>query len=1108
MPATPEECAIVAALIAENLKTQNPTLDLGNCGLNGTEPELQALSECTHLHTLIFSNKWLEYEEETQKWVESQNKGNKNKLTSLPALPTQVNKLIAAGAYENEFEISDFSPLQSLAQLQTLNLGYNQIIDIAPLQSLTQLQRLELRRNQISDIAPLQSLQQLQTLDLSYNQIIDIAPLQSLTQLQTLYLSINQISDIASLQSLAQLQTLNLHNNKISDIAPLQSLTQLQTLNLHNNKISDIAPLQSLTQLQTLELWNNQIRDIAPLQSLTQLQTLNLERNQISDIAPLQSLTQLQTLNLERNQISDIAPLKELQQLQTLYLSGNQISDIAPLQSLTQLQTVNLSGNQISNISFLQDLTKLQSLNLTSNKIITRGSFNEYKNAMYLLQSLIKKENIEGKFNFAIIEKDSPHKYIQVKASTFLLSNPDIGRHLLPMFSINNPLLNICRDIVNKGFFELELKITDGLPKNLKELSLLNNYISDTKFLQGLTKLQTLDLSENQIRDISLAFLRSFPQLKELKLHKNPIGNIPKEVFDKGYKNVLETVRNYLEDKEKGASKNNRLKVIVIGNGSVGKTQTTGRWREGKNFVFDTQHNSTHGIVLLDKPLGEVALQLWDFAGQDIYHATHRLFMQSRAIFFLVWDAENEFEKKHHEHNGVQYKNETLDYWLEYAYHFGQGSPVLVLQNKADTEEAEDKTYLKKDINSFKEKYPILDFLQISAKENIGFRQMDKVLQKAFQENDILRQQLEQELPDAWLWVRSEIEKLQTAGEKTLSVAAFEQYCEETKMHSNFWEVLNYLHNNGTLYYRSGYFQDQIILNQDWAIQAIYKVLDRESEHYKELKRAEGKLSYDYITEIWQEHTDKEREIFMDFMLSAELCFETTANKEWDTPLSERSFVVPQLLRSNKPKQVSFYEEDLELKQEISYRFLPKVFIERLIVLANRFSEVEYMWANGLYLSTKQGNAVVEAIYEQKIIRIQTNSDLVIQKISEELAQIANEGKIKAQSSEYKFTTETEKYFEKLYGLKGLQPITIQSIKDLFSKGGDSDMEKAIEQGLQFAQKDETSKSIIESIKAEFGRFKKDKLKDILDYDDERKAMAKITDRFFGALDEAGKAQL
>ncbi len=45
-------------LIAENLKTKSPYLDLGNCGLDGTEDELyKPLADAKHLKSIDFSQK-------------------------------------------------------------------------------------------------------------------------------------------------------------------------------------------------------------------------------------------------------------------------------------------------------------------------------------------------------------------------------------------------------------------------------------------------------------------------------------------------------------------------------------------------------------------------------------------------------------------------------------------------------------------------------------------------------------------------------------------------------------------------------------------------------------------------------------------------------------------------------------------------------------------------------------------------------------------------------------------------------------------------------------------------------------------------------------------
>ncbi len=71
-------------------------------------------------------------------------------------------------------------------------------------------------------------------------------------------------------------------------------------------------------------------------------------------------------------------------------------------------------------------------------------------------------------------------------------------------------------------------------------------------------------------------------------------------------------------------------------------------------------------------PAGEepAVLNLWDFGGQDIYHGTHALFKQTRAVFLMVWTPDS--EQGEHEHNGgLDVSNHPLPHWLEYIRHLG-----------------------------------------------------------------------------------------------------------------------------------------------------------------------------------------------------------------------------------------------------------------------------------------------------------------------------------------------------------------------------------------------------------------------------------------------------
>ncbi|UTA66520.1 leucine-rich repeat domain-containing protein [Emticicia sp. 21SJ11W-3] len=289
-------------LIEENIRTKNPFLDLGNCGLVGELP-----------NEILKCKDWLErlnlgvyyFDPESKISIPSKNKGNRNKIKG-----------------------KGLDALQNLPQLQSLDLHYNQIQDISFLQNLSQLQSLDLSSNQIQDISFLQNLSQLQSLDISINQIQDIRFLQNLSQLQSLDLSSNQMQDISFLQNLSQLQSLDLSFNQIQNYSFLQNLSQLQSLDLRSNQIQDYSFLQNLSQLQSLDLRYNQIKDISFLQNLYQLLSLYLSSNQIQDIRFLQNLSQLQSLDLSSNQIHDVSFLQNLTRLSFIDIRYNPVQNI------------------------------------------------------------------------------------------------------------------------------------------------------------------------------------------------------------------------------------------------------------------------------------------------------------------------------------------------------------------------------------------------------------------------------------------------------------------------------------------------------------------------------------------------------------------------------------------------------------------------------------------------------------------------------------------------------------------------------------------------------------------------------------------------------------
>lgn len=241
-----------------------------------------------------------------------------------------------------------------------------------------------------------------------------------------------------------------------------------------NSKI----PLSAVEAIKSLELAtpNNtpedmKIHNIDALAFFKNLERLNINFNMVKNINSLINLKNLNELCALDNRIQDISVLKELKNLEKLDLYANQVSDISILAELTQLTELNLWNNGIRNIEPLEGLTKLKVLNLGGN----------------------------------YIRDISPLKNCKMLITLWLHANPLI-----------NP------------------EVISEIGANLTTLSISYCNVSDIKFLENCTKLQTLMMFGNRINDISV--LRNCQSLNVMSASNNQIENIDVLAFiaDKG----------------------------------------------------------------------------------------------------------------------------------------------------------------------------------------------------------------------------------------------------------------------------------------------------------------------------------------------------------------------------------------------------------------------------------------------------------------------------------------------------------------------------------------------------------------------------------------------
>jgi len=137
----------------------------------------------------------------------------------------------------------------------------------------------------------------------------------------------------------------------------------------------------------------------------------------------------------------------------------------------------------------------------------------------------------------------------------------------------------------NNEISEISPKI--GSLANLQKLRVISNKLNYLPSSLGLLlNLQELDVTDNQLESVPLS-LGVLPKLTVLKCDKNrfdPQVFIPKKELDKGDQHILEYLRSLYKE---GKAELNRVKLMFVGNGNVGKTTLLSSFKKVEKLKKD-----------------------------------------------------------------------------------------------------------------------------------------------------------------------------------------------------------------------------------------------------------------------------------------------------------------------------------------------------------------------------------------------------------------------------------------------------------------------------------------------------------------------------------------
>jgi len=465
--------------------------------------------------------------------------------------------------------------------------------------------------------------------------------------------------------------------------------------------------------------------------------------------------------------------------------------------------------------------------------------------------------------------------------------------------------------------------------------------------LSGLANLQRLSVSLTPVTDLSplLELIKNDLQVRwswdswvvdgGIFVKDCPLTNPPAEIVKQGNAAILNF---FNETAVQGTDHLYEAKMLLIGEGGAGKTSLLRRLYQTEK-PLPTENETTKGIDIHRHEFKLVngrnfRLNVWDFGGQEIYHATHQFFLTKRSLYVLLDDTRKDYKTVH---------DTGFKYWLEVADLLGGHSPVLIFQNeKGGRTKTIDESGIKAKFNNLKEIY----------RGNLELPGSADELRKAVELYAQNLPHIGEKWPAKWVSIRSDIE--QQAKDKPF--ISLQDYFDIYRKQLDFdrdktLHLSRYLHDLGVFLH----FQDEpllsrtVILQNTWATEAVFRMLDDET-----VKGNLGLFDSTDCQRVWRdsEYADMHPELLA-LMQKFEFCYRL--------PDTEADFwLAPQLLPPSKPKQLSDWQQPGDLTLRYDYKFLPKGIVSRLIVRMHRFvKHPDLSWVSGALF--ERGNTEVLA---------------------------------------------------------------------------------------------------------------------------------------------------
>lgn len=404
---------------------------------------------------------------------------------------------------------------------------------------------------------------------------------------------------------------------------------------------------------------------------------------------------------------------------------------------------------------------------------------------------------------------------------------------------------------------------------------------------------------------------------------------------------------SYNKLKQKGISTLNEAKLIIVGEPEAGKSTLLEKLFN-PNYPVPQNEDPTIGIQIREgwsfehpyKPDMQFTANIWDFGGQQIQYMTHQFFLTPSAVYILV--AANDRKEA----------TNKFSYWFKIIHLLGETkniySPVIVVLNNKN-----DQFTLHFDLSYYQSLYPNL---------NITIAEVDlsKIDDKYYYlvstiKNKLVSLQHVNDLrPKHWDEIRKELKIKNNKNHITYS--EYKEICELYGIldDKNQEALSTYLHRLGSIlhFIEDIKLSDFIILNPQWAVDAVYSVLNDNT-----IAKNSGYFTLEKLKHIWsKKYSLAEQGKLLSLMEKDNfgICYEVNSKS--------KTYLAPQLLNDIRP--YCEWSNKNNLQYTYQYKFMPEGIIPRLIVILNEWIEnidnKPLVWLKGLILRINDTRILIQ----------------------------------------------------------------------------------------------------------------------------------------------------